>query len=208
MPGYASLSIGTGALIPVAFIPSGLLGSTPSLGSSWEYKAPVTEPILDDSTEAPRQLSLLGLSVITVAIAGIGWSMLRMSEPQVPDLLSCSSSGSPFHARAPDTATTGSELSLNVAFLGQFSQTTDFCVFRKGRSIGRIRIAKGTPLKPDWQWEINLPLQIPPWGRGSTTSLPEAKEAFIRAWERFHAGLTPDDIAHWKKAPDALITRR
>ena len=101
----------------------------------------------------------------------------------------------------------GSELSLNVAFLGKLSRETDFCVFRDGRAIGRIRIAQGTPLNPDWQWTIDLPLPVPPWGHGSTKSLPEAEEAFAEAWERFYTGLTPDDLAHWREAPDTMAKR-
>jgi hypothetical protein len=147
------------------------------------------------------------LGVIAVAIAAIGWSIWRMPEPRAPDPLSCSAAGNPLSVRGRETPKAGPKLSLNVAFLGNLSHDYDYCVFRDHRPIGRIRIAKGTPLNPDWQWEINLPLPIPAWGHGSATSLPEANEAFLKAWERFYAGLTAADIAHWDKMPDIMITR-
>jgi hypothetical protein len=168
----------------------------------------VTETIVDTSVEAPRWLTLVRSGVAVAAFAGIAWSMSRMPGPRAPDPVSCSAAGSPFNVRGLDAPIAGPKLFLHAAFLGHLSSSTDFCVFRDGRWIGRIRIAQGTPLNPDRRWAINLPLPIPPWGHGPATSLPEAQQAFAAAWERFYAGLTPDDIAHWHQLQDAAASRR
>jgi hypothetical protein len=48
-----------------------------------------------------------------------------------------------------------------------------------------------------WEWQVNPPLAIPPWGNGSAGSLEDAKSKFKAAWERFYALLTPRDIEIW-----------
>ena len=137
----------------------------------------------------------------------MAWSISHQPDARAPDPISCSAFGSPFNVRSLHGSPAGPELSLNVAFHGELSHETDFCVFLDHRSVGRIRIASGTPLDPDWRWEINLPLPVPPWAHGSTKSLPEAKEAFAKAWKRFYGTLTPDDIEHWQQTPDTVIKR-
>jgi hypothetical protein len=56
---------------------------------------------------------------------------------------------------------------------------------------------------PGWDWTINPPLPIPPWGNGCADNLDQAKAAFRAAWERFYATLTPESIAHWHHHQDA-----
>jgi hypothetical protein len=84
----------------------------------------------------------------------------------------------------------------------------DYCVFREERSIGRIREAKErSGFNPGWTWSINVPLPIPPWGNGFSSSLDEAKAAFREAWARFYETLTPHDIQHWHHHQDAAAER-
>jgi hypothetical protein len=72
--------------------------------------------------------------------------------------------------------------------------TGDYCVWREGRCIGRIRLAREyTTAK--WTWFINPPLAIPAWGTGAENSLEDAKAAFRKAGERFYETLTPANIA-------------
>jgi peptidoglycan/LPS O-acetylase OafA/YrhL len=57
----------------------------------------------------------------------------------------------------------------------------DYCVYREGRPIGRIRHAHERAGHNDgWDWTINPPLPIPTWAKGSAKSLPAAKAAFPR----------------------------
>jgi hypothetical protein len=122
-----------------------------------------------------------------------------MPGPRPPDALSCSDLGDPF----------GPKLTLLSTVIDHHRAVNDFCVFHDGRSIGRIRKnTEGRGHDAAWDWAINPPLAIPAWGHGSAPSLPEAKAAFAGAWERFYAGLTPDDIAHWRQLKDAAASRR
>jgi hypothetical protein len=76
----------------------------------------------------------------------------------------------------------------------------DFCVIRSGRNIGQIRLTSergNASVTSAWDWAVNIPLPIPPWCVGRTSSLLEAQDAFWLAWEEFHAGLTEHDIQHW-----------
>jgi hypothetical protein len=90
------------------------------------------------------------------------------------------------------------ELKLRPTVIGGEKLANDFVVLFEGRSIGGIRQAQErVGHNPGWDWAINPPLPIPPWGNGSADSLEQANGAFRAAWERFYATLTPDDIAHW-----------
>jgi hypothetical protein len=93
--------------------------------------------------------------------------------------------------------TTGSEKLAN-----------DFVVLFEGRSVGRIRQAdERYGHNPGWDWAINPPLPIPPWGNGSTDSFEQAKAEFRDAWERFYATLTPESIAHRHHIQDGARRR-
>lgn len=99
-------------------------------------------------------------------------------------------------------------LTLRRTVIGGDTLKKDYCVMFEGRSIGRIREAtERMGHNPGWDWSINPPLPIPPWGVGSAGSLEAAKAAFREAWERFYASLTPDDIAHWHHIQDAAASR-
>jgi hypothetical protein len=103
----------------------------------------------------------------------------------------------------------GSKLVLLATVIGGHRAPNDFCVMQDGRSIGRIRKnTEGRGHDAPWDWAINAPVAIPAWGHGSAPSLPEASAAFARAWERFCAGLTPDEIGHWQQLRDAAASRR
>ena len=83
------------------------------------------------------------------------------------------------------------ERKLRPTIIGGDNLGNDFVVLFEGRSIGRIRQAEErVGHNPGWDWAINPPLPIPPWGNGSADSLEQAKAAFRAAWERFYATLT------------------
>ena len=69
----------------------------------------------------------------------------------------------------------------------------DYVVTCDGRRIGRIRLADERSGGARWEWAVNPPLPIPAWGKGSATTLDDAKDAFREAWKRFSASLTVDD---------------
>jgi hypothetical protein len=159
----------------------------------------VTESVVDTSDEAPRWLTLLRLGMAVAALAGIAWSISRMPTHRASDPLSCSDVGDPL----------GPKLTLLATVIDHHRAVNDCCVFHDGRSIGRIRKnTEGRGHDAAWDWDINPPLAIPAWGHGSAPSLPEAKAAFAAAWERFYAGLTPDDMARWHQIQDAAASRR
>ncbi len=99
-------------------------------------------------------------------------------------------------------------LTLRTTVIGGDRLTNDYCVMHDGRSIGRIREAtERFGHNPGWDWVINPPLPVPPWGTGSAKTFDEAKATFKKAWERFYAGLTPEKIAHWHHIQDAAARR-
>jgi hypothetical protein len=84
-------------------------------------------------------------------------------------------------------------LYLRRTVIGGDALKNDYVVVHKGRAIGRIRhTAERTG---QWDWAINPPLPVLPWGHGSEGSLDDAKAALKAAWARFYATLTADDIA-------------
>jgi hypothetical protein len=101
-----------------------------------------------------------------------------------------------------------SDLSLRATIIGGDRLEDDFQVIRDGRRIGRIRRApERVGHNPGWDWTIGVPLPVPAWGHGSAGSLEDAKAAFRQAWEKFYAGLRPEDIAHWHHHQDAAAER-
>jgi hypothetical protein len=82
-----------------------------------------------------------------------------------------------------------------------------YCVRSGDRPVGRIRLAhERTGQGEGWDWS-NVPLPIPSWGVGRAESLEEAKAAFRKAWGRFHASLTLQEIQHWHHHQDAAGQR-
>lgn len=95
-------------------------------------------------------------------------------------------------------------LSLRFTVIGGETAEGDFTVMREGRPIGRIRSSfDHVSNKPTWSWNITVPLPVGAWTRGSSESLSTAKDAFRAAWERFYAGLTPEQIDRWHRTADA-----
>jgi hypothetical protein len=95
------------------------------------------------------------------------------------------------------------QLSLRPTVIAGDKLPNDYCVIHDGRSIGRIRLAEERASRNTiWCWHVNPPLPIPPWCNGSADCLESAKDQFKAAWERFYAGLTPADIAHWHRTED------
>lgn len=95
------------------------------------------------------------------------------------------------------------DLLLRKTVIGGDTLQNDYCVIHEGRSVGRIRLAderswQGTV----WTWNVNVTLPIPSWCNGSADSLEAAKDEFKAAWERFYAGLTPENIASWHRTED------
>ena len=94
-------------------------------------------------------------------------------------------------------------LTLRPTIIGGDKLKDDYSVIHEGRSVGRIRLAEERASQGEvWEWHVNPPLPIPPWCNGSATSFEAAKDAFRAAWERFYAGLTPEDIARWHRTED------
>jgi hypothetical protein len=99
-------------------------------------------------------------------------------------------------------------LSLRPTVIAGERLPDDYCVRSGDRAVGRIRLAhERTGQSEGWDWSINVPLPIPSWGVGRAGSLEEAKVAFRKAWGRFYASLTLQDIQHWHHHQDAAGDR-
>ena len=62
-------------------------------------------------------------------------------------------------------------MEVRPTVIGGDKLNNEFVVVFEGRSIGRIRQAEERyGHNPGWDWAINPPLPIPPWGNGSTDS--------------------------------------
>jgi hypothetical protein len=94
-------------------------------------------------------------------------------------------------------------LILRPAVIGGDREDGDYAVWRDGHQVGRIRSSFDIKTKPTWVWHITVPLPMAAWTRGSAESLDAAKDAFREAWERFYAGLTPEQIDRWHRTQDA-----
>jgi len=99
---------------------------------------------------------------------------------------------------------TDHSLTLRRTEIGGDRLENDYCVWREGRNIGRIKFAEGkTGQQPGWTWMINVPLPIPTWGSGSCDTLEGAMAAFRIAWETFYDGLSPEQIRKWHHTQEA-----
>lgn len=65
----------------------------------------------------------------------------------------------------------------------------DYVLRYEGHLIGRIRFADAV-----WQWQINIPMALPPWAQGSTSSLDDARKALAVAWGRLLAETSPERL--------------
>jgi hypothetical protein len=99
-------------------------------------------------------------------------------------------------------------LILRATVIGGETAPGDYCVFREGYSIGRIRFAKERiGHNPGWDWHVNPPLPVPAWCSGAEEMLEAAMASFREAWVRFYATLEPSDIDHWHNAVEGLLER-
>jgi hypothetical protein len=55
----------------------------------------------------------------------------------------------------------------------------DFVLRYEQNSVGRIRRAETA-----WEWQITVPMAMPPWAQGVSASLDDARKAFGMAWGR------------------------
>ncbi|WP_316205719.1 hypothetical protein [Bradyrhizobium sp. SZCCHNS1012] len=95
-------------------------------------------------------------------------------------------------------------LTLRPTVIGGDRLEDDFCVYRDGRSIGRIVLAENHVKHVEvWRWHINPPLPIPNWANGSARTREGAQAEFRAAWQRFYASLKPESITHWHAIDDA-----
>jgi hypothetical protein len=73
------------------------------------------------------------------------------------------------------------DLKLRPTVIGGEKLANDFVVLFEDRSIGRIRQAEErVGHNPGWDWAINPPLPIPPWGNGSTGAWSRPRLSFGR----------------------------
>jgi hypothetical protein len=85
------------------------------------------------------------------------------------------------------------ELALRPTVINGHKFDNDFAVIWTSEQfganrVGRIRLSSSSAWQREdtWDWHINPPLPIPPWGNGNARSLELAQAAFRRAFERFH----------------------
>jgi hypothetical protein len=86
----------------------------------------------------------------------------------------------------------------------------DYLVWYEDREIGRIRLVRD-PTAPDtaWEWYISVPLSVPSWGRGATTTRDAAIRDFSSAWGRFVKETRPDSLQRaWEFERTALLRLR
>jgi hypothetical protein len=77
----------------------------------------------------------------------------------------------------------------------------DHIVRRDLKPVGRIWAPGDNPENADsWEWSIHVPgFPMPPWGSGQTSSLEEAKSAFLDAWTRFYGKLEWSLNDYWQR---------
>jgi hypothetical protein len=96
-------------------------------------------------------------------------------------------------------------LTLRPAFIGSVRLTDDYVVRRDLRAVGRIHCVDRSPTTGQvWEWGINLPLPTPWWCLGRASSFEAAKVAFLNAWMRYYAELSPEHVALWHKQQDTI----
>ena len=55
----------------------------------------------------------------------------------------------------------------------------DYVLRHEQNAVGRIRLAETA-----WEWQITVPMAMPPWAQGVSPSLDDARKAFAMAWGR------------------------
>ena len=72
----------------------------------------------------------------------------------------------------------------------------DFVLRQEQNSVGRIRLAETA-----WEWQITVPMAMPPWAQGVSASLDDARKAFGLAWGRLLKETNPERLERaWELA--------
>ena len=72
----------------------------------------------------------------------------------------------------------------------------DYALRYEQNSVGRIRLAE-----TGWEWQITVPMAMPPWAQGVSASLDDARKAFGLAWGRFVKETSPERLERaWELA--------
>ena len=79
----------------------------------------------------------------------------------------------------------------------------DYVLRFEGRVVGRIRFAVSA-----WEWHLTVPMAMPPWAEGKTSSLDEARKGFAAAWGRLLTETPPERLACAWELEDAAENRR
>lgn len=79
----------------------------------------------------------------------------------------------------------------------------DYVLRFEGHVIGRIRFAVSA-----WEWHITVPMAMPSWAEGKTSSLDEARKGFAAAWGRLLKETPPERLARAWELEDAAEERR
>jgi hypothetical protein len=80
----------------------------------------------------------------------------------------------------------------------------DFTLRYEQHSIGRIRLAE-----TGWEWQITVPMAMPPWAQGVSANLDDARKAFGMAWGRLLKETSPARLERaWELARAAAARQQ
>jgi hypothetical protein len=80
----------------------------------------------------------------------------------------------------------------------------DFTLRFEQHSIGRIRLAE-----TGWEWQITVPMAMPPWAQGVSANLDDARKAFGMAWGRLLKETSPARLERaWELARAAAARQQ
>lgn len=65
----------------------------------------------------------------------------------------------------------------------------DYVLRYERHTVGRIRLAETA-----WEWQITVPMAMPPWAQGVSASLDDARQGFAVAWGRFVKETSPERL--------------
>jgi hypothetical protein len=71
----------------------------------------------------------------------------------------------------------------------------DYLVWCEGHQIGRIHLVQDASApNAGWEWYITVPMAVPVWGRGATSSRDAAIRDMSSAWGRLLKETPPDRL--------------
>lgn len=101
------------------------------------------------------------------------------------------------------------QISLRPTIINDRPLANDFAVIWKSDAfgdnrVGRVRLATERSWKhgEQWEWMMNPPMPVPPWGHGLAASRDLALAAFRKSFERFHSQTAAREFA------EAFATQR